>query len=111
MTAFTFVLLALAIYRVIRLWLDDTITMRLHDAVMSRITNNGLAFSGWRWWLSELLSCQWCLGIWAGFATAIAYGLWADTLTVPGVLVVGLALAAAQSIIHVVMGAFDPDDD
>jgi hypothetical protein len=130
LTPFLFILASLATYRLTRLWLYDQIAEPTRDWVLCKIdgrsrvemTDDGLSVqvteagdviwhqpSGWRRWLNDLLTCQWCLGIWVAFGVTLAWSLYTDWWTdwtdaVPYVLV-SLALAAAQSFWHLIEDA------
>jgi hypothetical protein len=111
MTPMWFFILSFAVYRVVRLWLADTITEPLRSRVIG-----GEGRAGWlltnpgafKLWLMDLLTCQWCLGIWVSFAAVAALALsglepydWSP-LGVTLAVVTALALAAVQSFWHLV---------
>ena len=112
MTFLILVLFALAAYRVVRLWQHDTITKPLREAVYNRLLGLGPGrtpvFSGegrlgkFRIWLHDLLSCQWCLGVWVSFGLVgltwlfVDYFQWMNAWTY---LVISLSVSAAQSFV------------
>ena len=117
-----FLLTSLAVYRVVRLWLHDTITDPLRDRVIG-FTPDGRSGvlmrhpNRFTMWLVDLLSCQWCLGVWVS-ALAVAALVAADLAdfgsggsAVVAALVTVLALAAAQSLWHVIEDALLGNDD
>lgn len=96
-----FVVLVFAAYRVTRLWLWDSIFARLHLKVIGALDGGPI-----RKWCRDLLTCQWCLGVWvAGAVTATWWtiaGLWSGWQSIGEWLVVSLAVAAGQSLLHLV---------
>jgi hypothetical protein len=111
LSPFVFVVIVLAAYRVIRLWLYDTIAAPFNRWVMTRLigdTGNKV-----RWWLAELLGCQWCIGVWVGFGAAAAWftvaDLWTGLESVVAWLAVALAIAAGQSFLHLLEDALSDD--
>lgn len=113
LSPFVFVLAVLASYRLTRLWLYDTIGAPLHRWVINRLID-GTA-NRFRWKLVELLTCQWCLGVWVGFvASAVwftAAHQWDGAMSIIGWLVVALAIAAGQSFLHLLEERLSSDDD
>lgn len=111
MTAFPFILLTLAVWRVVRLYQTDTISKPLREKVNQRlmfsknknvVAGDGSRSGRIRLWLIDLLSCQWCLGVW------VAFGMlgvtWAATdlsLNAWSYIVVALALSGTQSFVHI----------
>lgn len=99
----SFVVLALAVYRVARLIAADTITESIREAIDDRATSNDgrdrseRAELAW-WWLGALVGCQWCVSIWAGLPMAAAVLLAGDRLAVQ-VLAYGLAASAVAGIV------------
>ena len=87
-----FVILTLAIYRTTRLWLYDVIA----EPIRSRVIGG------------DLLTCQWCLGVWVSFGAVAVLALGgmqpydASVLGVALAVATALALAAAQSALHLV---------
>lgn len=112
LTPFAFLLATLAIYRLVRLWLYDQITSSLHNGVMRRVTARNTPF---RRWLADLLTCQFCLGVWIGFAASTAAAAFAysgfTARLVAEWFTTGLALAAAQSFLHLLEDRLSVDDD
>jgi hypothetical protein len=108
---FVFVVAVLASYRIIRLWLYDTIAAPLHRWVIARLIVD--TSNKFRWWLAELLNCQWCLGIWVGFAVAAIWFTAADNWngagSAVGWLAVALAIAAGQSFLHLLEDRLSDD--
>lgn len=114
MTPFLFTLLALATYRVVRLGLYDRITERPRDAIYAWLTIGAVKGNKAKAWLLDLLTCQWCVGIWVSFAVVIGLAAYQslpfDWRTVLQVFVVALALAAAQSLLHQIEDALSVED-
>jgi hypothetical protein len=112
MTPMWFALLSFAVYRVVRLWLYDTIAAPLRAAVT--ISDDGDPGFLMRhpnrvtMWALDLLSCQWCLGVWVSFGAVAVLALAgmppydATPLGVALAVVTALALSAAQSAVHLV---------
>lgn len=109
MTPMWFVILSLFVYRVVRLWLVDVIA----EPVRSKVVGNDQRV-GWllrrpnrfKLWLVDLLTCSWCLGVWVGLGAVAVLGAcgmepydWSPLGVALGVAT-GLALAAAQSFLH-----------
>lgn len=106
-----FAILSFAVYRLVRLWLHDTITEPLRSRAIGGERRTGWCLSKptpFRLWLLTLLTCQWCLGVWVSFATVgvlAAVGMDPYDVTPRGVtlgVATALGLAAAQSLLHVV---------
>jgi len=85
-----FVLMALAIFRLIRLVSYDTITAFLRDGLSQYHSTTFLGTLG------VLVNCPWCTGLW--FAFLIAFFYFATPLTWYVILV--LALAAVASLLQ-----------
>jgi hypothetical protein len=111
MTPMWFVIASLSVYRVVRLWLADTITEPLRSRVIGGPGRVGWLLrepNGFKLWLLDLLTCQWCLGVWvsaATVATLAVCGFDPYSATPLGVALGGvtaLALAAAQSFWHLI---------
>jgi hypothetical protein len=86
--ALTFVILALATFRLARLVTTDTISRRLRDAIWKRHSpTKGLGY---------LITCNWCLSIYVGIAFEISRTInpvWTLVCAVP------LALSAAAGLL------------
>lgn len=111
MTPMWFVILTLAIYRVTRLWLYDVIAEPIRSRVIGGEGRPGWLLShanGFTLWLLDLLTCQWCLGVWVSFGAVAVLALGgmqpydASVLGVALAVATALALAAAQSVVHLV---------
>lgn len=79
--------MALAIFRLIRLASYDVITAFIRDAVAAAPKNS---FVGT---FSLLLNCPWCTGLWFSFFVVFAY--YASALAWPVILILALAGAAS----------------
>lgn len=112
LSPFVFVVAVLASYRVTRLWLYDTIAAPFNRWVMTRLI--GDTANKFRWWLANLLVCQWCLGVWVGFGAAAIWFTAADEWhgidSIVGWLGVSLAIAAGQSFLHLLEDRLSDDD-
>lgn len=93
--AFAYFLACAATYRAVRLAITDTVfdapRERLHDWL-----DEGGRF---RQWLYDLVTCQWCLGVWIAAAVTTFLAVtnrWRTVEAMPFVL----AVAAGQSFIH-----------
>lgn len=88
---FDFVLMALAIFRLVRLFCYDVITKFIRDGLESAPTNSFLGT------LYALLSCPWCAGLW--FAFFVVFFYYASPFAWPIILI--LALAGIASLFQV----------
>jgi len=102
-TPFWFLILSLATYRLVRLALYDTITQSLRDRIWDWLSRKDTTL---RDQAGYLLSCHWCLGVHAAFWVTLCWFLANDLFTGYAGLVrfgaVWFALAASQSVLHVV---------
>lgn len=84
-------------------WLTSALSApdRLH--IFEACVAAGLlgALIGCRNWLVQLLSCQFCLGVWCAAAVVAAAAEVTDTRFIIGVLTV-FAVASAQSFLHLI---------
>jgi hypothetical protein len=99
MTVLILVLWTLAVMRVTRLINFDTIMDWLHIANARRFGPNS--------WQAEFLTCPWCIGMWAGLATAWVPILLTDDLiwwTYP-------LLALAASMVTGLAAPLSSEDD
>lgn len=108
--ALSFVVFALASFRLTRLFVFDTITApfrRLFHEEQEEVNEQGevetyiiIKGEGLRSWVGELLSCYWCTGIWCTAALLLIYilfpviSMWLNLL---------LAIAAAAGIIEAIV--------
>lgn len=106
-----FVILTLAIYRTTRLWLYDVIAEPIRSRVIGGETRPGWLLdhpNRFTLWLLDLLTCQWCLGVWVSIGAVAVLALGgmqpydASVLGVALAVATALALAAAQSALHLV---------
>lgn len=86
-TPWEFILLALAIFRLIRLATYDHITAFVRDWLKTAEPNT---FFGT---LSQLVNCPWCIGLWFSFLVVFAY--FATPYSWPVVLLLALASVAS----------------
>jgi hypothetical protein len=98
---FTFILVSLAVYRVTRFCLYDSLIAPLRDRLFE-----GLSFGreyddgtvelfgrpGLRGWFFSLLSCYWCFGVWVAGLFVLVWVVWGGLGCGAGV-VVWLALS------------------
>jgi len=117
MTALWFLILTLAVYRITRLYIYDTITKSFRGWVTNKLimgwkgnspVGTGSRYGKVRAWASDLVACTWCLGLWVAFVVAGITAL--ATNWGPNVwewIIVSLALAASQSFVHMTEDLFD----
>jgi len=86
-----FVLMALALFRLIRLTSYDLITKFIRDAFI------GVPKDSFLGTLGSLINCPWCVGLWWSFFMVFAY--FASPYTWPVILI--LALAAVASFLQI----------
>lgn len=102
MTPFQFLILTLAVYRAVRLALYDTITEPLRHRFFLTVAGD----TGWRRFLTDLATCQWCFGVhvalWATVAWSLYDGWWTGWSAVVPFVAMWFALAASQSFLHLV---------
>jgi hypothetical protein len=80
LTPFEFFLLALATFRLTRLFVYDKITAFFREQFYdAKVTKTAVTLQkpphGPRRTLAELLSCPWCIGMWAGATVVFFYAL------------------------------------
>ena len=108
LTWMDFALITLATFRLVRLVVYDSITKffreQFWDVKESRI---GLVLekpaSGPRRTLADLLSCPWCIGIWAGATVAFFY-LWTPYAYFPVLFLAIAALATTLQLLANMIG-------
>lgn len=71
--ALQFVILALAVFRVTRLLIEDSILEPLRERTTFQLDPRNK--------FRELLECPWCLGMWISFAAAGLVLLWPAVIT------------------------------
>lgn len=86
-----YILMALAIFRLVRLFCYDVITKFLRDG-LSHAKSDSLFGT-----IHALLSCPWCTGLWFSFFVVFAY--YFTPLAMPVILI--LALAGVASFVQV----------
>lgn len=86
-----FLLMALAIFRLIRLFSYDLITKFYRDWLAKQPEDSFLGT------LSALMHCPWCSGLW--FSYAVVFFYFATPISIPLILI--LALAGVASIIQI----------
>lgn len=91
-TVGNFILMALAIFRLVRLFTYDHITAFFRDWFMGHPENSFMGTVG------ALLHCPWCTGLW--FSFLVVFLVYATPIAWPVVLI--LALAAIASFIQIV---------
>lgn len=89
---FDFVILSLAVFRLIRLITYDSVTecVRRYCSKFE---------SGPRKTIFDLIDCPWCTGVWAALSVAILYFFVPSAM----ILIIVLALAGAASSLQVIM--------
>lgn len=122
-----FLLLTLAAYRLVRLWMFDVIAEPIRGRVIGGYTRTGWLLqrpNRFKLWLYELLTCPWCLGVWVSFALTITLAVcgmepyrWTP-LGVALLVVTALACSAVQAFWHLLENLvealqerLDPDED
>jgi hypothetical protein len=81
LTPFEFVILSLATFRLTRLFVYDRITAFFREQFFdAKISKSGIITlekpkRGPRRTLADLLSCPWCIGVWAGATVVFFYAL------------------------------------
>lgn len=104
---FEFILLSLAVFRLIRLFVYDRITQFVRDWFIDGtpcdcMDGGQCARSGFNSAISHLFSCPWCVGVWAALPLVFFYFYTPFTFF----LVVVLAVAGAGSFIQLVSNMF-----
>lgn len=89
------IITALATYRLVRIVTADQITQPLRGWIADR--------SGWA---GYLVTCDWCLSIWAAPAPAAALLLWQEHLLVQ-IALLALALSAITGLISLIERRLD----
>lgn len=106
LNALTFIILALASYRITRFFLFDSLIAHSRQSYYVRLANASATGNRLKKLLAhkllELSSCSWCLGVWV---TGGVYWLY-TTYGLTWYLIVA-ALAGAQGMVH----AVEPSDD
>lgn len=107
---FDFFLLVLASFRLTRLVIYDTITefiRRPFFTVVEEELPDGttesffqVEGSGIRYWMGQLLSCYWCLGIWCSAFLFLGY-LWLPHFLMPIIMI--LAIAGSASLLEALL--------
>ena len=110
---FEFLLLCLATFRLTRLLVFDTITVFLrrpfHELIEETNTEGQVETylhikgDGLKFWIGELLSCYWCVGVWVAIFFVLAY-TFIPVYVGPVVLI--LAVAGIASIIEMIVSKF-----
>lgn len=98
------VVLAFAAYRAARLVTTDSISETYRSRLYAWAWNDDggrapeavLRAGAWRTYVYELVSCAFCLGVWAA---AVVYGLWRTDWAPARGLVVVLAVAGGQAML------------
>lgn len=84
MSALTLLLTLLSVARITRLVTEDRITEAPRDWLLDRLNPHGLA--------TYLVTCPWCISIYAGFIVAPAAHYWGDSA---GFQIPAIALTAS----------------
>ncbi len=106
LTWLEFFLLSLAVFRLTRLIVFDTITdfirRPFHEIAFEELEDGTtspyleIKGKGLRHWIGELLSCYWCTGLWSAAGLTAGYFYW------PGVFEVIILVLAASGLAAVV---------
>lgn len=109
-TVFEFILLSLSTFRLTRLIVFDTITVFLRKPFHEMIeeTNEDgqvetylhIKGDGLKFWIGELLSCYWCVGVWVSIILVVGYMMFPGIV---GIVILILAIAAVASIIEMIV--------
>lgn len=81
---------ALAVARVTGLITTDTITEPVRDRIITRLDNRPATLGQF---VSDLITCPWCAGMWVSLVAAPLVWFWGDS---PVMLIPALALALSQ---------------
>lgn len=92
LSIFDFVILALAVFRLIRLFVYDTVTDFIRQYLAEYKT-------GPRKTAADLLSCPWCTGIWMSLVVIFIY----SAIPYSWIFLLILALAGTGSIIQIII--------
>lgn len=112
-STFDFFLLCLATFRLTRLIVFDSITTFLRrpfHEIVEEMNADGqvetylnIKGTGLKFWIGELLSCYWCVGIWAAIFLVVSYTFYFPFI-MPVILI--LAIAGVASLIEMVVSKF-----
>lgn len=115
-SAFHFLIITLASFRLTRLIVYDGITEfirkpfhEIYEEVLedgSTETYLKIKGTGFRHWMGQLLSCYWCTGIWCTAIIYICYSFFYP-LAEPFILI--LAIAGCAAIIETIVTSLLPD--
>jgi hypothetical protein len=110
LSVFQFFLLFLASFRLTRLIIFDNITAFLrkpfHDIVEEQLPDGttqqllNIKGTGIRYWIGELLSCYWCMGIWCSAFLYIGYMVWPEGFAL---FIHILAIAGCAALVEVIV--------
>lgn len=93
-SVFDFIILSLAVFRLIRLFVYDKITLFLRDYFAS-------ATHGPKKTASELLNCPWCFGVWLALMTVFFYYV----LPMAWVVILVLAISGVATFLQIIMNS------
>lgn len=106
-SSFEFLLISIAAFRLTRLIVFDTITTFIRKPfheVIEEINDQGLVETylhvkgtGIKFWIGELLSCYWCVGIWTAILLFFSYQAFPFVI---GPIIIVLAIAGLAAIIE-----------
>lgn len=109
-STFEFILLCLATFRFTRLIVFDSITIFLrkpfHEMIEETDEEGQVATylhikgDGLKYWIGELLSCYWCVGVWVSIFIVILY---LNFPSIVGGVVLIFAIAGVASIIEMIV--------
>ena len=112
-TVFEFILLSLATFRITRLIVFDTIITFIRKPfheIIEEVNDDGttatylqIKGTGIKFWIGELLSCYWCVGVWVAAILLTSY-IFLPIAT--SVIVYIFAIAAVASIVEAIISKF-----
>lgn len=97
------VVAALATYRLVRLAIYDTIFDRPRNATYMWLSNRGTPRADW---MLDMVTCQWCLGVWMSAAVTAALAVFTTNSTaIVAWIAFWFATSGAQSLLHLIEDA------
>ncbi len=92
LTLFDFILISLATFRLVRLFVYDKVTLFVRDYFTSHLSGPKKA-------LADLLGCPWCFGVWAGTLVVFFYYV----MPMAWLVLLILAIAGVASFIQILI--------
>jgi len=87
-----FLILTLAVFRIARLLIEDTILEPVRERTVYKLDPKNL--------VRELFECAWCVGFWLAVFATIAWAMWPDQtgwVALPLAISAGVGLIASNS--------------